>query len=85
MWYTKFLDPTNYFALKQLFATEKNKDILIHFLNAMLVFKTKLPIVEVEFLQKVQNSDIAYRKTSIVDVLCKDKIGNSYIVQIHTS
>lgn len=30
---TKFLDPKNDFAFQKIFGTEKNKDILIHFLN----------------------------------------------------
>ena len=29
---TKFLDPKNDYAFKRIFGTEKNKDILIHFL-----------------------------------------------------
>ncbi|EKE10005.1 MAG: hypothetical protein ACD_16C00090G0003, partial [uncultured bacterium] len=38
---TKFLDPKNDFAFKKIFGTEKNKDILIHFLNDMLTFKDR--------------------------------------------
>ncbi|MFP3035975.1 MAG: PD-(D/E)XK nuclease family transposase [Wolbachia sp.] len=30
---SKFLDPKNNYAFKRIFGTEKNKDILIHFLN----------------------------------------------------
>jgi PD-(D/E)XK nuclease family transposase len=30
---TKFLDPKNDFAFKQIFGTEKNKNILVHFLS----------------------------------------------------
>ena len=35
----KFLDPKNDFAFKKIFGTEKNKDILVHFLNDILSFK----------------------------------------------
>ncbi len=35
---TKFLDSKNDFAFKRIFGTEKNKDILIHFINDMLCF-----------------------------------------------
>lgn len=35
---SKFLDPKNDVAFKKIFGTEKNKDILIHFLNDMLDF-----------------------------------------------
>ena len=36
---SKYLDPINDIAFKTIFGTEKNKDILIHFLNDILVFK----------------------------------------------
>ena len=36
---SKFLDPKNDVAFKKIFGTEKNKDILIRFLNDMLTFK----------------------------------------------
>ena len=80
MLYTKFLDPTNYFALKQLFGTEKNKDILIHFLNAILVFKPKLPIVEVEFLHKVENPDISYYPICMIEIRCRHRSASLWLV-----
>lgn len=43
----KFLNPINYYALYQVFGTEKNKDILIHFLSYMLKFKDGAVIKEV--------------------------------------
>lgn len=33
---SKFLDPKNDVAFRRVFGTEKNKDILIHFLNDIL-------------------------------------------------
>jgi hypothetical protein len=39
----KLLDPKNDVAFKRIFGTEKNKDILIHFLNDMRVFNEKKP------------------------------------------
>ncbi len=78
---SKFLDPKNDIAFKKIFGSEKNKDILIHFLNDMLKFKEKKPITELAFLNTVQDPLIAARKTSVVDImLCKDELGNSYIV-----
>ncbi len=56
-----------------IFGTEKNKDILIHFLNDMIAFKQGELIVDVTFLNTVQNPEIATKKTSIVDILCKDQ------------
>lgn len=82
---SKFLDPKNDVAFKKIFGTEKNKDILIHFLNDMITFKEKAPITEVTFLKTNQDPDIAIKKTSIVDILCKDKEGNGYIVEMQVA
>ena len=61
----KLLDPKNDMAFKRIFGTEKNKDILIHFLNDMLVFKNTSPIKDVTFLKPVLDPEILYQKTSI--------------------
>ncbi len=81
----KLLDPKNDTAFKRIFGTEKNKDILIHFLNDMLVFKNTSPIKDVTFLKPVLDPEIMYQKTSLVDVLCKDEDGNSYIVEMQVA
>lgn len=81
----KFLDPKNDIAFKKIFGTEKNKDILIHFLNDMLVFREKKPIVDVTFLKTVQDPEIAVQKTSLVDVLCKDSDGSTYVVEMQVA
>ncbi|KJW06308.1 PD-(D/E)XK nuclease transposase family protein [Orientia tsutsugamushi str. UT144] len=36
---SRFLDPKNDIAFKKIFGSEKNKDILIHFLNDILLFE----------------------------------------------
>jgi predicted transposase/invertase (TIGR01784 family) len=77
----RFLNPRNDWAFKQLFGTEKNKDILIHFLNDM--FKDKYERIEdVEFLKTIQDPEIAMLRQSIVDVLCKDAKGNMFIIEM---
>ena len=87
---SKFLDVRNDIAFKRIFGTERNKDILIHFLNDILLNDTlaplKLnPIREVEFLTTVQDPDIAAKKQSIVDVLCRDEYGAQYIIEMQVS
>jgi len=79
---TKFLDPKNDVAFKKIFGTVKNQQILIHFLNDMLVFKAGKPITEVTFLKTIQDPEIAAKKTSIVDIMCTDEFGNQYIVEM---
>jgi predicted transposase/invertase (TIGR01784 family) len=82
---SKFLDPKNDMAFKKIFGTEKNQEILIHFLNDMLVFKAGKPIIKVTFLKTVQDPEIAAKKTSIVDIMCTDEVGNQYIVEMQVA
>lgn len=79
---SKFLDPKNDVAFKKIFGTEKNKEILIHFLNDVLTFKENYPIKDVTFLKTLQDPETAAKKTSVVDVLCEDEKGNKYIVEM---
>ena len=81
----KFLDPKNDIAFKKIFGTEKNKDILIHFLNDMIKFKEKGHIINVTFLKTVQDPETAAKKTSIVDILCRDEKGHTYIVEMQVA
>jgi predicted transposase/invertase (TIGR01784 family) len=81
----RFLDPKNDFAFKQIFGTEKNKDILIHFLNDILNYRDQERIVDVSFLKTVQDPDIAMYKQSIVDVLCQDAKGTQFIVEMQVT
>jgi len=78
----KFLSPQNDAAFKKIFGTEKNKKILIHFLNDVLGFKEGEHIRDVFFLNPTLDRTIAAQKTSLVDVLCKDEKGNKYIVEM---
>ena len=79
---SRFLDPKNDVAFKKIFGSEKNKDILIHFINDILELKGNKEITEVEFLSPIQEPEIAIKKQSIVDVLCKDKEGVQYIIEM---
>jgi predicted transposase/invertase (TIGR01784 family) len=82
---SKFLDPKNDVAFKKIFGSEKNKDILIHFLNDVITFRENGPIKEVSFLKTIQDPETAALKTSIVDILCKDENGNTYIVEMQVA
>lgn len=82
---SKFLDPKNDVAFRKIFGSEKNKDILIHFINDIMGFKASDQIQEVTFLSPVQNPEIAYKKESIVDVLCKAENGTQIIVEMQVS
>ena len=85
MVFSKFLDPKNDFCFKKIFGSEKNKDILIHFLNDMIVFPGKGQIQDVTFLKTAQDPETAAQKTSLVDILCKDEKGCNYIVEMQVA
>ena len=82
---SKFLDPKCDLTFKRIFGTEKNKNILIHFLNDILGFSKENAIQDVEFLSTILNPEIASDKQSIVDVLCKDSHGNRYIAEMQVA
>ena len=77
----KFLNPKNDSAFKRIFGSEKNKDILIHFLNDMLGRNTN-PVEEITFLPTVQDPETAALRSSTVDVMCKDTEGNQFIIEM---
>ncbi|WP_341815091.1 Rpn family recombination-promoting nuclease/putative transposase [Wolbachia endosymbiont (group A) of Chalcis sispes] len=85
MTFSKFLDPKNDVSFKRIFGTEKNRDILIHFLNDILGFTGKNEIKDIEFLSTIQDPDIAAKKQSIVDVLCRDSTGAQYICEMQVA
>lgn len=82
---SKFLDPKNDIAFKRVFGSENHKDILIHFINDILELKGNEQIESVEFLSPIQDPDIAYKKQSIIDVLCKDKNGVQIVVEMQVA
>ena len=77
----RLLDPKNDWAFKQVFGQEKNKNILISFLNA--IFKdVQAEITDVTFLKVETDAEIKALRQSIVDVLCKTVDGRHFIVEM---
>jgi len=82
---TKYLDPKNDLAFKKIFGQEKKKEIPISFLNAVFNLKGEDTIVDLEFLDGVQQPEIEARKESIVDVLVRDQKGTKYIIEMQVA
>ena len=80
----KFLNPTNDLAFKRIFGTEKNKDILLHFLNDIFS-RGDNPIEEVTFLNTFQEREVASNRVSIVDILCRGHDGSRFIVEMQVA
>jgi predicted transposase/invertase (TIGR01784 family) len=82
---TRYLDPKNDLAFKKVFGTEKNKDILIGFLNDMLGKSGEDTIKEVLFINPSQLPLLMGKKLNIIDVLCTDEKGVQYIVEMQVA
>ena len=82
---SRFLDPKNDYVFWKVFGTEKNKDVLIAFLNHVLCLEDKDQIIDVTFLDPRQSPEVAAYRQSIVDVLCKDQNGVQIIVEMQVS
>ena len=82
---SKFLSPKNDYAFKQIFGKEKNQAILIHFINDILNFQGPDAIQTVKFLNPNQHPDIAFRKQSLIDVLCEDQQGRQHIIEMQVA
>jgi len=75
----KLLNPKNDIAFKHLFGIDKNKELLIHFINDVIPGKN---VKDISFLKPSLDPDVLWRKESIVDVLCEDHNGSKYIVEM---
>lgn len=70
----RYINPYTDFGFRRFFGTEKNKELLISFLNAIVVRRGD-PIVEVSFPQKASDDFPG----SFFDVLCQRKSGETFV------
>ena len=82
---SKFLSPTNDVAFRKIFGSEEHRNIVIHFINDVLELQGDNQIVDLEFLPPNQQPDIAAKKESIVDVLCRAHNGVQIIVEMQAA
>ena len=80
-----YISPKNDVAFKKIFGVEKNKDILMHFLNDVIEREGQKKIVDVTLLNPMQYPEGGGSKQSIVDVLCREENGAKYIVEMQVS
>jgi predicted transposase/invertase (TIGR01784 family) len=77
----EFLDPKNDLTFRRLFGNEKNKGILLAFLND--VFDGVHPKIEdVSFQRLNQYPEIRALAEGIVDLACRDSEGNQIIIEM---
>ena len=76
------IDPTVDCVFKAVLGSESNKNLLIHFLNAVLALPAGQHIQEVELLNPFNEREFASDKLSVVDVKAKDEQRRSYQIEI---
>ena len=60
----------------------ENRNLLVHFLNAILTSDLTAPITEVEILNPYNDKEFLDDKLSVVDVKAKDSEGRLYQIEI---
>jgi predicted transposase/invertase (TIGR01784 family) len=76
------IDPKVDCVFKALLGSIENRNLLIHFLNALLGDDLTAPISDVELLNPYNEKEMFDDKTNIVDVKAQDAQGNSYQIEI---
>jgi predicted transposase/invertase (TIGR01784 family) len=77
---SKYLYPLTDTGFKVIFGTPKNKRLLIDFLNCLL--KGEQTIVDIEYTDKEQVSDVREERDIIYDIFCKTDKGEYVIVEM---
>ncbi len=76
------IDPTVDCVFKAILGSEKHKNLLIHFLNAVLETNEKTRIAEVIINNPYNEREFLNDKMTIVDIKAKDEMGNNYQVDV---
>ena len=76
------IDPKIDCVFKALLGAERNRRLLIHFLNAILAGELAVPLTEVEILDPYNEREFIDDKLSIVDVKARDRAGRFYQIEI---
>ncbi len=69
-------------VFKALLGAENNRNLLIHFINAMLQSELPSPVATVELLNPYNDKEWLNDKLSIVNVKARDQNGNLYQLEI---
>ena len=81
----KFVDIKNDIAFRKIFGNENRKEVLISFLNAVLLLENDKKIVTVDILTPYQLPFLKGGKVTIVDVKAKDQSDKNYIVEMQVA
>lgn len=79
-----YINPLTDFGFKRIFGTERNKDLLISFLNACISEHVGT-ITEIEYLPTELYGSMPTEKKVIFDIFCTDQDGRNFIVEMQRS
>ncbi len=77
----RYINPFTDFGFKKIFGSEVNKDLLIAFLNSLLPDDAGI-IADLSFMPTEQTGRSAYDRRAIFDLHCKNKRGDTFIVDM---
>ena len=81
----KFVDVKNDVAFRKIFGNENRKEVLISFLNAVLLLENDKKIISVDILTPYQLPELKGGKVTIVDLKAKDQNNKNYIVEMQVA
>ena len=76
------IDPKIDCVFKSLLGSDENRNLLVHFLNAVLANELRAPIDDVEILNPHNDKEYPDDKLSIVDVKARDTEGRIFQIEI---
>ena len=78
-----YFDPTTDFGFKKLFGEEANKDLLMDFLNSLLPEEHQISALTLQNVEQLPEHE--EDRKAIFDILCEDKNGEKFIVEMQKS
>ena len=81
----KFVDIKNDIAFRKIFGNENRKEVLLSFLNAVLLLENDKKIISVDILTPYQLPALKGGKVTILDVKAKDQSDKSYIIEMQVA
>jgi predicted transposase/invertase (TIGR01784 family) len=76
------IDPKIDYAFKRVFGQERNRAVLIHLLNAILLPGHGSPVVDLELLNPFNDKETSDDKLSVVDLKARDQLGRQFNVEM---
>jgi predicted transposase/invertase (TIGR01784 family) len=76
----KYINPFTDFGFKKLFGSQFNKEILISFLNEVLMGKER--IEDLSYLSPEQLSQTPSERNALFDIFCENDKGEKFIIEL---